>query len=738
MTALDLSALNPPQREAVEHRDGPLLVFAGAGSGKTRVLTYRLAKLIQTGAAEPWQLLAVTFTNKAAGEMKRRVADLLGGVAERAWIQTFHSACLRILRREAEHVGLHRNFVIYDERDQRDLIRRVLKEVDPSRRTPPAAVRTRIEEVKRRGVAAEPLRGVMRDAYEAYQRRLSAANAVDFNDLIRLAVELFEGRPEILQRYQSRFRYLLVDEFQDTDAQQFSLVRMLAAPDDNLCVVGDDDQSIYSFRGADVSNIRGFEDDYPAARVVSLEQNYRSTSAILDAASRVVNGGGGGRTPKLLFTERGAGIEPSVEVCLDENDEARRVVARVRRELGGGTRASSIAVLYRTNAQSRALEQAFDRARIPFVLVGGMRFFQRREIKEARAYLNLLVQPRDLVSFERAVRAPTRGIGDGTVSKVRALALERGLTADAAIEAAVEGGRVGPALAKRLNAFLELITGLRDAAASLAPSDLVALVVERSGLEVAYRAEGSHEGMSRADNLQELVTYAQEQTTTETGIAALADWLDRSALRSDADDLGEGAGTDLDGAAGGGRGERVNLMTIHCAKGLEFSVVCLVGLDQGIFPNSRAAAHQAGVEEEYRLCYVACTRAEDRLHLFRCHERMVVVEGDRGTFRRKQARPSPFMRFLVDRANAAPGAAQATDPVGLEQDLEPEDDYEVVYEPEGEQPFRVGMRVRHPSFGVGEIRRVDGWGPNLKLVVFFRRAGQRKLVARHARLQILR
>jgi len=753
VTSLDLSGLNEPQREAVEHDQGPLLVFAGAGSGKTRVLTYRLARLLDEGLAQPWQVLAVTFTNKAAGEMKQRVEDLLGPAARGAWVQTFHSACLRILRRDGDRVGLDRHFVIYDERDQRELIRRVLKEVDPSRRLAPGLVRSRIEEAKRRRggeiAAHDPgrIRGVLRDAYEAYERHLRDAGAVDFSDLILRVVDLFENHEDVLEQYQNRFRYLLVDEFQDTDAQQYELVRMLARPGDNLCAVGDDDQSIYSFRGADVANIRGFARDYPEARVVKLEQNYRSTTAILGAAARVVNGGGGGREDKRLWTARDDGEPPTLEQAEDEADEARRVAARVRDAIGRGTSPADIAVLYRTNAQSRVLEEAFDRAALPFVLVGGMRFYERREIKEALSYLRLLIQPRDTVSFERAVRAPARGIGDGTVTKVRSAAASGSCTPEEASAAVVERRVVGPAIGKRLTTFCALIEGMRADIRGLDLPQAVALVVERSGLEAAYREDGSHEALGRAENLQELIRSASEHPGEETGLEAIAAMLDRSSLRSDADDIADGAGSSPEDAADGEReAGRVHLMTIHCAKGLEFPVVCLVGLDEGIFPNSRAASTQSGIEEEYRLCYVAATRAEDRLHLYRCRRRLLLVQGDGQSYRRWQnTRPSPFLRFLSspsEEPRQISASSWRSDLGPIEDSAagvveEPEDDYEVILEPEGDQPFRVGMRVRHPSFGVGEIRRVEGQGPQLKLSVFFRRAGLRRLVARYANLQIL-
>ena len=741
--ALDLSRLNDAQREAVTSPPGPLLVFAGAGSGKTRVLTYRLAYLIESGMAEPWQILAVTFTNKAAGEMRRRVEQLLVGDASEAWVHTFHSACLRILRQEAQHVGLQRDFVIYDQRDQQDLLKRALKELDSSRKESPARILSAIERAKRSRVdpadsqacRAAGLIGVQWQAYGEYQRRLRESNAVDFTDLLVLAVELFEGNPDVLSRYQRRFRHLLVDEFQDTDELQYRLVQMLALPDNSVCVVGDDDQSIYSFRGANVGNIRGFADDYPGALEVCLDQNYRSTTAILDAASRLVNSGGGGRQPKQLWTERGDGEPLLLETARDEADEARRVAYQIERAIARGLSPDKIAVLYRTNSQSRSLEESFQQAGLPFVLIGGMRFYERREVKEILAYLRLLVQPADTVSFGRAVRAPTRGIGPATVLKVFGVAARRGLPVEEAIGATVDEGVVGKAVGKKLKAFAELLSSLREEAATLSLDELVAVVVERSGLARHYLDDGSHEGQQRVENLEEFVRSCAERQMAG-GLDGVRELMDQTALVADTDKLADGAGT-VGGVGPGGTqpSAKVSLMTIHNAKGLEFSLVCLVGLDEGIFPNSRAANHQSGLEEEFRLAYVACTRAEDRLCLFRARRRFMVVDRGGGAYQGwRPTRPSPFLRFLIQQPDLPAVIAPKPPAPAVE---EPDDEMVVVYEPSEAMPFQAGMRVRHPSFGIGEIRRVDGAGAQLKLTVFFRREGMRKLYAHWANLEIL-
>jgi len=718
---MDLSGLNTPQREAVEHGDGPLLVFAGAGSGKTRVLTYRLAHLIDSGRARPDQIIAVTFTNKAAGEMKRRVADLLGGEARGVWVHTFHSACLRILRREAEHIGLDRGFVIYDDGDQRSLLKQVIKRVDRSGQLGVAAARSRIELAKRQRIAPGDAEGgpIFREVYRKYQGGLRASNAVDFTDLLAHTVQLLQDVPDVLDRYRQRFRYLLVDEFQDTDALQFDIVKMLAAPRNNLCVVGDDDQSIYSFRGADVGNIRGFEQAYPGARVLRLEQNYRSTTAILDAATQVVNAGGGGHEPKQLWTDRSRGESPSILQARDEPDEAQRVVWAIQKEIARGTAPEAVAVLFRTNAQSRPLEEAFGRSGIPFVLVGGTRFYERREIKEALAYLRLLVQPADRASFARAVRAPSRGIGPGTLAKLDSVATAEASSPEQAAREVIRQRLVGPAMARKLGGFCDLLAELRDEVEGLTVVDLVQRVIERSGLQAAYEGEGTHEGQQRLENLTELVRSAAEQSAG-TGLEALRSFMDRAALIADVDDLPDDQGTDSSGPNG-----RVSLMTIHCAKGLEFGVVCLVGLDDGLFPNGRAAATQSGLEEEYRLCYVACTRAMDRLYLFRAGRRLMSYS--RGGMGWQQTRPSPFLRFL--RTATAPT-------VRPQPPAPPADDSVVVYDPD-EVPLRPGVRVQHPAFGIGEVRRVLGRGGNLKVEIFFPRAGMKKISARHTRLEII-
>ena len=735
-TQLDLESLNKPQREAVEHGDGPLLVFAGAGSGKTRVLTYRLAHLIHSGRALPSQLLAVTFTNKAAGEMKERVERLLGGEATGAWVHTFHSACLRILRREAPHVGLDHSFVIYDEGDQKRLIKEILKEVDRTGRLSVGLVRARIEEAKRhRTPPAELSEGgrggaAIREAYAQYQKRLRASQAVDFTDLLALTAQLFDEQPRVLDRYRDRFRYLMVDEFQDTDDLQYDLVKMLAEPRNNLCAVGDDDQSIYSFRGADVGNIRGFAEDFPGARVVRLEQNYRSTTAILDAAARVVNAGGGGSADKKLWTDRGDGEPPTYLQARDEADEARRVVGVVRQERGRGVSTDRMAVLFRTNAQSRALEEAFQRAAIPFVLVGGTRFYERREIKEALSWLRLLIQPRDLVSFSRAVRAPTRGIGAGTLSKVVTLATATGSTAEEAARRAAAERIVGPAIGKRLLGFCDTVAAIRDEAPPLGLPELMELVIQRSGLAEAYGGEDTHESQQRFENLLELIRSAAERSDG-SGLQSLTEFMDRAALVSDADTLPAGAGTD-----GAGESSRVNLMTIHCSKGLEFDVICIVGLDEGLFPNSRAAGSQRGLEEEYRLCYVACTRAMDRLYLLRAQRRLMVFDRSGGGAGWRTTRPSPFLRYLRGNVSLAQSTLSPfARPAQVEEEEVPGQS-EVVYDPEAVE-LRVGARVRHPAFGVGEVRRIEGRGPTLKLQVFFPRAGMKKLSARHANLEII-
>jgi DNA helicase-2/ATP-dependent DNA helicase PcrA len=628
-----LARLNEPQREAVTHASGPLLILAGAGSGKTRVLAHRVAYLVATGT-KPWQIVAVTFTNKAANEMRDRIAGLIGEEAAReATIGTFHAICARILRRDGGAIGLTRSFTIYDRADQVAMTKAILKQLDlDEKRFAPAGMLAWIGQ--RKDELADPATAKRQAAnfydetaarvYEAYQRQLAEDDAVDFDDLLMRAVFLFEQHPDVLARYQGRWQQILVDEYQDTNRAQYLLCSLLAARHGNLAVVGDDDQSIYSWRGADLRNILDFERDHPNAKVVKLEQNYRSTQTILDAAHAVVSRNQG-RKDKKLWTDRGSGTQITIFDAYNEYEEAEFVARQVERLTGGGGRASltgiltrraddedgalrygEIAIAYRINAQSRVLEESFVRFGIPYQLVGGTRFYERREVKDALGYVRLARNTADRVAFERVVNVPARGIGQKTLEALRALAEARGIT----IWQAVEGVEQNPNLALRaqaaLRGFADLVHGLATIAADEAPSALFDAVYERAGLKDMIQ-DGSEEGEERWTNLLELRNHAAEfdELAIPEGLERL---LEEVALVSDQDELED-------------RPDRVTLITLHAAKGLEFPVVFIVGLEEGLLPHRRALEDERELEEERRLAYVGMTRAKDRLYLVHAHHR---------------------------------------------------------------------------------------------------------------------
>jgi DNA helicase-2/ATP-dependent DNA helicase PcrA len=658
-----VAPLNPPQREAVEHTDGPLLILAGAGSGKTRVLAHRVAHLVATGVP-PYRIVAVTFTNKAAGEMRDRIAGLIGPEATReATIGTFHSICARILRREGDRIGLTSGFTIYDRADQLAVIKNVLRQLDldDKRFAPPALlsfIGQRKDELADPATAARQADNFWEEqaarVYEAYQRDLAESDAADFDDLLLRVVFLFEQHPDVLARYQRRWQYILVDEYQDTNRTQYRLCALLAAVHRNLAVVGDDDQSIYSWRGADLRNILDFERDWPKAKVVKLEQNYRSTQTILDAAHAVVSRVEG-RKDKRLWTDRGSGSAIQVFDAYNEYEEAEFVARQVERlassadrrrgwssllttraddepaagESGvdgaaGPMKFGDIAVAYRVNAQSRVLEEAFMRFGIPYQLVGGVRFYERREVKDALGYARLARNLGDRVALERVINVPARGIGDKTVSELRAWADHRGATMWAAVEAAESNANLASRARTAIAGFAELMRGLAALAATEPTSAVLEACLERSGLR-AVLDDGTEEGTDRWANLVELRNHAAEFDELEPP-EGLARFLEEVALVSDQDTLEE-------------RPERVTLITLHAAKGLEFPVVFMVGMEEGLLPYARALDDERELEEERRLTYVGMTRAKDRLYLV--HARHRSAWGSGGV----EVEPS---RFLAD------------------------------------------------------------------------------------------
>jgi DNA helicase-2/ATP-dependent DNA helicase PcrA len=599
-----LEGLNPAQRAAVVHRGGPLLVVAGAGSGKTRVLTRRIAHLLATDEVAPWEILAITFTNKAADEMRRRVVELVGPRAERMWVCTFHSACLRMLRSHASILGYEPGFTVYDELDARRLVEMVESQLGyDTKRLPPRSVAAAISSAKAELVdpdafaeraAGAPLASRIAEVYIRYQARLRAANAMDFDDLLMVTVQLLERSAVVRRGYQERFRHVLVDEYQDTNKAQNQLVILLGALHRNVCVVGDSDQSVYRWRGADITNMLHFEQAFPDVTTIVLEQNYRSTQRVLDTANAII-ANNRARRPKVLFSESAEGPPVIRYRAEDEHDEAAFVVAElVRLRDQAGLAYPEMAVFYRTNAQSRVFEEELVRRQVPYKVVGGARFYDRREVKDVLAYLRVLVNPADEVSVRRILNVPRRGLGDTSVARLVAFSEDQGITLIEALERANEAGLSGRALAGAV-ALHELLAELGRLRTSLAPGDLVEEVAVRSGYLKMLEAEGSHEADGRIENLYELASVAAEYED-------LGELLESVALVADTDEL--------DAAA-----DRVNLMTLHTAKGLEFSAVFLTGLEEGIFPHARALADPMELEEERRLCYVGVTRAKERLYL---------------------------------------------------------------------------------------------------------------------------
>jgi ATP-dependent DNA helicase UvrD/PcrA len=599
-----LEGLTEPQRAAVLQRGGPLLVVAGAGSGKTRVLTRRIAHLLATGDARAYEIMAITFTNKAADEMRRRVADLVGPEARDMWVSTFHSACLRMLRAHADVLGYERGFTIYDAGDAQGLVERIMNELDlDTKRLAPRSVSSAISAAKNEMVnaqryseihAGDPSRKRIAEIYAIYEKRLRAANAMDFDDLLINAVAMLRADPVVLANYQKRFRYLLVDEFQDTNGVQNELVMMLAAEHRNLCVVGDSDQSIYRFRAADVRNILQFEERFPDAQAIVLEQNFRSTQTILDAANAVISRNNR-RRAKNLFTEGDQGEKIRLYRAGDEYDEGRWIASELRRFASEYSLTwNQMAVFYRTNAQSRILEEEMLRAGIAYRVISGMRFYDRKEVKNVLAYARLIVNPRDEASARRVINEPKRGIGDAAQTKLGAYAAAHGLSFAEAADHAAEAGLTSRALAGA-SKFSFLLDELRALANDLSPREMIEAIVRDSGMGAALREENSDEAYSRLENLGELASAAAQYET-------LLDFVERMALVADSDQLDAGAGA-------------VSLMTLHVAKGLEFPAVIISGLEETIFPHRRALSDEAELEEERRLCYVGLTRAMRHLSL---------------------------------------------------------------------------------------------------------------------------
>jgi DNA helicase-2/ATP-dependent DNA helicase PcrA len=709
-----LAGLNPAQREAVLHVDGPLLVVAGAGSGKTRVLTHRVAHLIRAHGVKPNEILAITFTNKAATEMRERLERILGRTARAIWILTFHAACGRILRREAERLGYRSSFTIYDQADQVRVVKACLEELgkDPKRFTP-RGIHAQISNAKNQLVSPEEYSSrvasfwdqTVAEVYELYQRRLFASNAVDFDDMLMLTVDVLERFPEALERWQSTFHHVLVDEYQDTNHAQYRLLQLLAAKHRNVFAVGDPDQSIYAFRGADIRNILDFEQDFGGSDIVALEQNYRSTNAILEAANAVIDNNRD-RKPKRLWSELGEGDPVEVVEVEDEHAEARFVAAEIARLVESGYSAAEIAVFYRTNAQSRVLEDVLVRQGVPYQVIGGPRFYERAEIKDAVAYLSLLNNSDDAVALMRIANRPRRGIGDTSIQRLVAHATALGISLwDATADPEAAG--VATASARAIRGFRTTIESLMSAAQELEVDELVERVLERSGTIEAYEAERTIEARGRIENLSELVGSAQEYRA-RADEPSLSGFLEEVQLQSDQDTLADGAA-------------QVTLMTIHNAKGLEYRVVFLIGMEEGIFPHSRSIEDNE-VEEERRLAYVGMTRAMERLTL--AHATARALYG-----RREYNLPSRFLDELPasvarERLRPASWSGYAQSP----RQVLPRDERSV-------PALATGDSVRHGSLGEGVVTRIEPDG--VVTVRFAADGSERRLMLDYAPLEKL-
>ena len=715
--------LNPTQREAVAATEGPVLVVAGAGSGKTRVLTYRIAHLVRDLGVSPYDILAITFTNKAAREMKERVAELVGGVARNMWVSTFHSACVRILRQDIHRLGYRSSFSIYDEADANRLITMCIKDLDiDSKRFPPRQIKATISKAKNELIDYETFASQdsgfyhdkVADIYRLYQQRLVEASAVDFDDILTLTVEMLQAFPDALARWQDKFRYILVDEYQDTNHAQYMLVKMLSAKHGNVCVVGDSDQSIYAFRGADMRNIMAFEKDYPNARIVLLEQNYRSTQNILDAANAVI-ANNATRQAKNLWTDEGSGEQIVVFEGQDEHEEAAFIAEEIARLADEGIELSDVAVFYRTNAQSRVIEELFVRFGVTYQVVGGLKYYDRREVKDALAYMRAVVNPDDQVAIKRIINVPRRSIGDTSVAHVDRFAEKHGIGFMDALRRADEITNLTARARKAMLEFVALMDVISVKAAN-GPEAAVDAVLHDTGYLDSVRAERSIEAMGREENLKELLTAAAE--FEETGPASMGpnEWaqldgtgklqmfLEAISLIADAD-------ADIETS-------NVTLMTMHNAKGLEFPAVFVTGLEDGVFPHMRALGDHKELEEERRLCYVGLTRAEQRLYLTRAWSRNLWGQNNFNG-------PSRFLSEIPDhltvkaKRSRRSATMEARAPVATISDSD----------------IERGDRVRHSHWGEGVVRDIVGAGDRAEAVVVFDGPGTKRLLLAWAPLE---
>ncbi|WP_405636672.1 DNA helicase PcrA [Streptomyces sp. NBC_01178] len=746
-----LDGLNTEQRAAVVHAGSPLLIVAGAGSGKTRVLTHRIAHLLAERGVHPGQILAITFTNKAAGEMKERVEQLVGPRANAMWVMTFHSACVRILRRESKKLGFTSSFSIYDAADSKRLMALVCRDLDlDPKRYPPKSFTAKVSNLKNElideetfaGQAADGFEKTLAQAYALYQARLREANALDFDDIIMTTVHLLQAFPDVAEHYRRRFRHVLVDEYQDTNHAQYTLVRELVGPAGEndapaeLCVVGDADQSIYAFRGATIRNILQFEEDYPDATTILLEQNYRSTQTILSAANAVIERNES-RRPKNLWTNAGSGARITGYVADTEHDEAQFVADEIDRLTDAGdAKAGDVAIFYRTNAQSRVFEEILIRVGLPYKVVGGVRFYERKEVRDVLAYLRVLANPEDAVPLRRILNVPKRGIGDRAEAMIDALSMREKISFPQALrrvdEAYGMAARSSNAV-KRFNTLMEELRTIVESGAG--PAVVLEAVLERTGYLAELQSSTDPQDETRIENLQELAAVAlefEQERGAEEGTGTLAEFLEKVALVADSDQIPD---EDEDGSG------VITLMTLHTAKGLEFPVVFLTGLEDGVFPHMRALGQTKELEEERRLAYVGITRARERLYL------------TRAAMRSAWGQPSynPPSRFLeeipeqhLDWRRKGPMAAPAGPTSGITSSLSSSRSRSG---PSGfatrrgaEKPtvtLAVGDRVTHDQFGLGTVTAVEGYGDQAKVTVDFGDERPKKLLLRYAPVEKL-
>ncbi|NCO66160.1 MAG: DNA helicase PcrA [Candidatus Aquicultor secundus] len=697
-----LDNLNQVQQEAVTHKDGPVLILAGAGSGKTRVLTYRIAYLIKEKDISPFDILAITFTNKAANEMKERIAALVGRVSRAMWISTFHSTCARVLRQEAERLGYSKNFVIYDSNDSGRLITYCMRDLNiDNKRYPSNKVAAAISSAKNELMDAETFRAraqtyaerVVADVYKLYQDRIYKSNALDFDDLIMVTVNLFQLFPSVLDAYQEKFKYILVDEYQDTNPAQYELIRTLAGKHRNLCVVGDADQSIYRFRGADIRNILEFERDYPDCRVIKLEQNYRSTKTILNAANYVMQNNRS-RKPKALWTENGKG-DPIVRYQGEnEHEEATFVAGEIEQMVKKGRQYKEFSVFYRTNAQSRVLEEIFLRYGVPYRIIGGLKFYERAEIKDVLAYLRVLSNPQDTVSLKRIINVPRRGLGNTTIQKVDAYSLKHNISFSQALNNVDDINQLSTAAVKNIKKFLVLLDELQRVKEKETLENLTKALLDATGYLAMYDALGTVEAEGRAENVREFIGVIKEFEESRAS-CTLDEFLEEIALIADIDSY------DDDNNA-------VTLMTVHNAKGLEFNIVFIVGMEDGIFPHIRSMTETAELEEERRLFYVGITRAMQKLYLCNAWSRNLWGGVNYNS-------PSRFLHEI---------------PADL---LESAEQVDVKAKPPSEiGAFNIGDNVFHKKFGEGRITAVKGAD---QVTVLFAAEGEKTLLLNYAPLE---